>query len=164
MNGSDRDSAERVTSALLRASQVLVAIATRSLDDLEDEVTLPQYRALVVLATRGPLNLTELAAGVGVHASTASRMCNRLVALGLVRRERSAASGREITLVLTESSHRVIQRVLERRRNEMRRVVENVPPAQQASIVEALTTFSNAADEPAVEPWTWGWPALPPAE
>ena len=39
---------------MLTASRVLVAIAARSLADVGEEVTLTQYRSLVVLASRGP--------------------------------------------------------------------------------------------------------------
>ena len=46
---------------MLRASRVLVAVAVRSLAAVDHDVTLPQYRALVVLASRGPQRPTELA-------------------------------------------------------------------------------------------------------
>ena len=43
-----------LTDALLTASRALVAVAARSLAAVDDDVTLPQYRALVVLAVAGP--------------------------------------------------------------------------------------------------------------
>ena len=43
-----------MVDAVLSASRVLVAIAARSLADAGEEVTLTQYRSLVVLASRGP--------------------------------------------------------------------------------------------------------------
>jgi hypothetical protein len=52
--------------AFLRASRVLVSIAARSLAGVTDKVTLPQYRALVVLAGRGPQNAGALAEILGV--------------------------------------------------------------------------------------------------
>jgi hypothetical protein len=45
----------------LAASRALVAVAARSLAAAGDEVTLPQYRALVVLAAQGPQGTAELA-------------------------------------------------------------------------------------------------------
>ena len=41
-----------VVDAVLNASRVLVAVAARSLGDVAEEVTLTQYRTLVVLASR----------------------------------------------------------------------------------------------------------------
>ena len=40
-----------VTDAVLRASRALVGVAARSLAEVEDTVILPQFRALVVLAS-----------------------------------------------------------------------------------------------------------------
>jgi hypothetical protein len=39
---------DAVIDAVISASRVLVAVAARSLSDIADEVTLPQYRTLVV--------------------------------------------------------------------------------------------------------------------
>ena len=44
---------EAVTDAVLTASRALVGVAARSLAVVDADVTLPQYRALVVLAARG---------------------------------------------------------------------------------------------------------------
>ncbi|MBS2539761.1 hypothetical protein KGQ20_44170 [Catenulispora sp. NF23] len=42
---------DRVTDAVLTASRLLVAVSARSLNEVEDSLTLPQFRALVVLAS-----------------------------------------------------------------------------------------------------------------
>ncbi|HYV60725.1 MAG TPA: MarR family transcriptional regulator, partial [Acidimicrobiia bacterium] len=74
--GRSADRTDEVTDAVLDASRALVAVAARSLAGVADDVTLPQYRALVVLATEGAQSLGELAAALGVHTSTATRMCD----------------------------------------------------------------------------------------
>ena len=56
---------ESVVDAVLNASRVLVAIAARSLADAGEDVTLTQYRSLVVLASRAA-ELAELADAVAV--------------------------------------------------------------------------------------------------
>ena len=66
-----------VTDAVLRASRALVGVAARSLAEVEDDVTLPQFRALVVLAA-GERQLGELAEALDVHPSSATRLCTRL--------------------------------------------------------------------------------------
>ena len=65
----------------MTASRVLVAIAARSLA-AAGEVTLPQYRALVVLASRGPQRAVDLAGVLGVNPSSATRLVDRLVRSG----------------------------------------------------------------------------------
>ena len=79
-----------LVDALLSASRAMVALAARSLADLDAEVTLPQFRALVVLASRGPQRVVDISAELGVNASTGTRMCDRLVRKTLIRRYRSS--------------------------------------------------------------------------
>src|SRR5690348_16146236 len=90
-----RPGRDDLVDALLSASRALVAIAARSLADLDADVTLPQYRALVVLASRGPQRVVDISAELNVNPSTATRMCDRLVQKKLVRRYRSTSDRRE---------------------------------------------------------------------
>ena len=54
-NPTNRRDVTEIVDAVLRASRVLVAVAARSLVGVDREVTVPQFRALVVLASRGAL-------------------------------------------------------------------------------------------------------------
>ena len=60
--------------AVLTASRSLIAVATRSLGAAAEETTIAQYRALVVLASRGPQRMAALASALGVAPSTAGRL------------------------------------------------------------------------------------------
>ena len=148
---------EEVVDAVLRASRVLVSVAARSLAAVDEDVTLPQFRALVVLASRGPQTVGALAAALGVHASTATRMCDRLVAKGFVDRDVLATNRREVHLELTRSGRRLVDAVTKRRRNEIARVIERVPRAQRDALIQALHAFGEAAEEPADSGWYLGW-------
>ena len=79
IDGEASGTTEGVVDSLMRASRALVAITARSLASVSDDVTLPQFRTLVVLAHGGPQTVTALAEHLGVHASTMTRMCTRLV-------------------------------------------------------------------------------------
>ncbi|HTW11869.1 MAG TPA: MarR family transcriptional regulator, partial [Solirubrobacteraceae bacterium] len=70
---------DMVVDAVLTASRTLVAVAEQSLGAAAEETTLAQYRALVVLASRGSQRLVDLARALGVTPPTAGRMCDRLV-------------------------------------------------------------------------------------
>ena len=52
--------------AVLTASRSLIAVATRSLGAAAEETTIVQYRALVVLASRGPQRMVDLAGALDV--------------------------------------------------------------------------------------------------
>jgi hypothetical protein len=71
---------------LVAASRVFVALSVQSLAEVDEVVTLVQLRALVVLTSQGPANLSTLAEALGVHASNASRTCEALVSMGLLDR------------------------------------------------------------------------------
>jgi hypothetical protein len=55
---------------LLSMSRVLVAVSARSLVNLEVEVTLAQYRTLVLLVSRGPQRSVDVARELGIAPST----------------------------------------------------------------------------------------------
>ena len=59
---------ERAVEAVLTASRAMIAVATRSLGAAAEETTIAQYRALVVLASRGPQRMVDLAGRAGRRA------------------------------------------------------------------------------------------------
>ena len=154
---SERD---ELIAALVVASQALAAVAARSLDDLDERITLPQFRALVILGTSGPRRIAALATEVGIHRSSAQRLCERLTDAGLLQRAASS-SGREVTVDLTASGRSLVDTVLHRRQAEIGRVVDAMTPGQRAGIIDALTAFSAAAGIPPTrvpeQTWSWGW-------
>ncbi|MDA8322047.1 MAG: MarR family winged helix-turn-helix transcriptional regulator [Actinomycetota bacterium] len=136
-----------VVEAVLGASRVLVAIAARSLADLAEEVTVPQYRALVVLASQGPQRVLSLAEALAVTPSTATRMCDRLVRKGLLRRRASRTDRREVRLTLTPAGQSLVDQVTRRRRAEISRILAKIPRADQETIVEMFDKLADAAGE-----------------
>lgn len=138
---------ESATDLLVTASRALVAIAAKSLAQVEDQVTLPQYRALVVLASRGRLRPVDLADTLDVSPSTATRMCDRLVGKELVERVHSDSDRREVELRLSSDGRALINEVTARRRRDVRRVLAKMTGRQQSQLIEALQAFNAAAGE-----------------
>ena len=152
--GSELD---EVTDAVLTASRVLVSVAARSLAGAEEEVSLAQYRVLVVLASRGPQRLADLAEALAVQPSTATRMCDRLVRKGLVRRHRASSDRREIRLALTTPGRHLVDGVTARRRAEIARLIAAVEPDERQALVGALRALADAAGEVPEPDWALGW-------
>jgi DNA-binding MarR family transcriptional regulator len=148
---------DSVVDAVLSASRVLVAVAARSLSDVAEEVTLTQYRTLVVLASRGPQNLAGLAEAVGVTPATATRMCDRLVRKDLVRRRTERDDRRQLRVALTAKGRSLVDAVTDRRRREIELIMKDIPTEEQAVLVQALSRFTAAAGEVAEQDWTMGW-------
>ncbi|CAG7606809.1 MarR family winged helix-turn-helix transcriptional regulator [Actinacidiphila bryophytorum] len=158
-SGSEND-AEAMVSALLTASRLLVAVSARSLASVEDALTLPQFRMLVALHTRGPLSLSMLAAELDVQPSTAMRMIDRLVAAEMVTRSASPTDRRTSSISLTAKGRSTVLQATERRRAEIARIVDAMSPTQRHDLIKALRAFTDAGSEPSVRsapPHHLGW-------
>lgn len=147
---------ESVVDALLVASRALVAIAARSLAEAGD-VTLPQYRMLVVLATRGPQRPADLADALAVNRSTASRMCDRLLTKRLIRRTRLSSDRRVLRISLTTDGARLVAKVMRKRRTDLATAIRGLTAEQRGAVVVGLSTFAEALGEPRVPEDHWGW-------
>ncbi len=146
-----------MVDAVLSASRVLVAVAARSLAGLDEEVTLTQYRSLVVLASRGPQTVAALADALGVTPPTASRLCERLVRKGLVRRRTDRHDRRQVRVALTAAGRRLVDVVTARRRQEISDLLQAVPPDARRSVVAGLQLLADAGGEVPEQDWSTGW-------
>ena len=152
------DDPEQLVTALLAASRLLVAIAAKSLAAVEDTLTLPQYRLLVVLDSRGPSNLAGLAEALEVNPSTALRMVERLTTAGMVEKATNPTRRRQVQLRLTGAGWQTVREVTEARRAEFSRIVAAMPAEQRIQLVAMLTAFTEAGGEPAEHlPVLPGW-------
>ncbi len=152
---------EAVVDAVLAASRTLIAVATKSLGAAAEETTIAQYRALVVLASRGPQRMVDLAGALEVAPSTAGRMCDRLVRKALIRRHRARADRRAVLVSLTAAGRQVVDSATARRRELLAGILEHLPAGQQRAVADALSIFAAAAGEIPDSQWP-PQPAEPP--
>lgn len=142
------DEVDAITEAVLTASRLLVGISARSVAAVAGPITLPQFRLLVALGSRGPLKLVSLAEMLGVNPSTATRTVDRLVTAGWAERKSNPDSRREVTVGLTSAGRDLVDRVTDYRRSEIAAIVERIPHEDRAGLVQALQAFTEAGDEP----------------
>ncbi len=152
---AESDPGDDLVDALLSASRALVAVAARSVASVEG-VTLPQFRALVVLSNRS-VTVSELATALAVHPTTATRLCDRLVRKRLVRRVQGRVDRRETELHLAPAGRRLVTTVTERRRRDLASIAERIPAAATAGTIEALSAFADAADDLRLPADVFGW-------
>ena len=146
-----------MVDAVLTASRVLVGISARSLAAIEVDVTLPQYRALVVLAERGEQKVSSLAVALDIHPSTATRLCDRLASKNLIYRAESPTSRREIAVGLSPDGSALVGSVTKQRRAEIARIVQRMPASTRPDLLVALAEFADAAGEMPDDAWKLGW-------
>jgi DNA-binding MarR family transcriptional regulator len=141
------------------ASRALVSVAARSLSALEPDVTLQQYRALVLLSSRGEQKVSALASALGIHPSSATRLCDRLLAKGLIDRATAPGNRREVSLTLSPDGRALVNAVTRSRRRELRRIVGRIDPTTRRRLIDAFEAFATAAGEVPDDAWKLGWTA-----
>jgi DNA-binding MarR family transcriptional regulator len=148
--GTEDDLAE-AASAVLAASRALLGVAVASMTPVLDRVSLPQYRALVILAAAGPTRIGALARRLGVHQSTFTRTTDRMVHSGLVRRQENPTNRREVIVEATPLGLELVRRVGDNRLHEIERILREMRPSDRAVVLAGAIAFARAAGEPPVE-------------
>jgi DNA-binding MarR family transcriptional regulator len=138
--------------AVMRVTRALVGITAASIADLDDRVTVPQLRVMMMIATRGEMNLATVAAGLGVGAPNASRICDRLLKAGMVDRREDPGDRRHIALTVTPQGRALLERMNRHRRNAIRRALGTMTTRDRNQLVAALEVFADAVGEPLDEP------------
>lgn len=141
--------ADAVADAVLTASRLLVSLSARSIAEVDDAITIAQFRVLVLLRSRGSMNQATLAGLLAVQPSTATRMVDRLVNAELV--QRVPRTRREVTIELTERGERTVDQVTRGRRRQIASVIDRMTPLAQTDLVAALNAFAEAGEEPTVD-------------
>ena len=130
---------------LLVATRTINAIIVRSLAAVDASLSMPQLRVMVILSHHEPASLSEVAAELGIDPSSASRTCDQLVKRGLVEREPAANDRRRLSLRLSSSGRRLLQRVMSRRAKLLAEIVAAMPDAEQHAFMAAMDTFNQAS-------------------
>ncbi len=141
------DGGADITASVLAANRVFVAIASRALVGQRPEVTLAQWRTLVLLDMHGSVTMGQLAAALGVVPSTATRMCDRLVRKRLVQRTTDPTNRRQVSVSLLPAGRHLVTTTVERRRQDLSRLLATLSPEDRARLDAAFKTFVRAANE-----------------
>jgi DNA-binding MarR family transcriptional regulator len=143
--------ADAVADAVVTASRLLIGVSANSIAAVDETITIPQFRLLVVLRTRGAMKQSVLAERLGVQPSTVNRMVERLLVAGLVDRQTNPESRREVVLDLTGPGQRTVTRVTQQRRREIARIVSRMPVELRGALIEALDAFTDAGGSAPVD-------------
>ncbi len=142
---------EAATEVLMAASRLMTAVVARTMGAVDESVSVPQLRVMVMLSRAAPMNLTAVAQGLGVNASNASRTIDKLVTSGLVARDADPVDRRQVSLALTASGLQLVQSLMAARRAILDEIVGQLKPVEQRRLTQALGAFL-AADESGPNP------------
>lgn len=109
-------------------------------------VSASQLKVLYCLERDDGMNLRTLGQTLGSAASSVSRLCDRLQALGFLERTPSPVSRRELELHLTRQGRDYLQDLRRRREEALTATVAAMPPKARAALTEGLRSFQDAAE------------------
>lgn len=138
---------DREIDAFQAATRDLIGIAMRSLDTLESEVTLPQFRLLLGLSDLGCAPSSRVADALGLNASSVTRLADRLHLSGHLTRGADQRSRSVVTLELTPLGTAAVAKVLEWRRCELHRILGSLDPETRSDTVTGLERFHHIIGE-----------------
>jgi len=142
--------------SVMAASRVLVAVAAESVAAVEEAVTLPQLRVLVMASADQPLSGAAVAAALGVHASNATRTVDKLVAAGYLDRAEDPDDRRLVRLTLTPTGRALVAAVNDHRRDAISRVLDAMDAPAREQLATSMRTFASAAGELTHDPVSAG--------
>ncbi|MFF5294543.1 MarR family winged helix-turn-helix transcriptional regulator [Paractinoplanes globisporus] len=135
-----------VAAAVESAVESLVSVLDSARAAHTPTVPPAQLRVLTIIASNRHTNMSRLAEALDVVPSSASRLCDRLEAAGLLRRVPDPRDRREVRLMLTSSARRLLDQIRERRRLALAQVLDRMPAAHRDELLRALTSFAEAAE------------------
>jgi DNA-binding MarR family transcriptional regulator len=137
--------------AFEEATRDLIGLALRSVEGVE--VSLPQFRLLLVLEQSGRSSSTQCAQALGVAGSSITRLADRLHASGHLVRATDPDNRSVVTLELTDAGRAVVERVTSRRRQALGDALDRLEPDERAACATVLAKLHRVwVEEGAPEP------------
>jgi len=134
-------------AAIDAAAQALLFTFEMAREQVTPRLSASQLNALLAVERAEGVNLGGLAAELGMLLSSASRLCDRLVASGMVERVPGRVDRREIALYLTPSSRALLAELSRVRRLAVAAVLEKMSASGRAALLRGLTEFAAATEE-----------------
>ncbi|WP_378732199.1 MarR family winged helix-turn-helix transcriptional regulator [Nocardia brasiliensis] len=136
-----------LAASVEQAAARLVMLWGRAQQAAATRVSPSQLQALAIVQQHGQINLNGLAAELDAMPSSASRLCDRLQAAGLLARTASLANRREVMLALTRDGHRLLTEVSTTRQRELAQVLQGMSAAGREALLVGLAEFTASAEQ-----------------
>lgn len=134
-----------IAAAVDSAAGSLLDVWMSARERAAGQLSSAQLRALMVVEQCDGVNLRGLAAAMGILLSSASRLCDRLVAAGVLEREPGRVDRREIALHLTAAGRNLLDELRAERRSLISAVLTRMSPAGRQSLLRGLQEFDAVA-------------------
>ncbi|MFC0031782.1 MarR family winged helix-turn-helix transcriptional regulator [Micromonospora chaiyaphumensis] len=148
-----------MAAALDEAAGTLLAVWEAARERTTSRLSGAQLRAVMVVEQHDGINLRRLATLTDMLLSSASRLCDRLVAAGMLEREPGRYDRREIALHLTPAATRLLAELRADRRHRLDDILAGMSAEGRVALVRGMREFDEVArrGEAATAE---GWPVL----
>ena len=134
---------DRVMVALDAFQREIAALHAPELTELT--LTLAQVKAIYLVASTGPMRMSDLAAQMGTAASTASGLVDRLVQMGLLDRSEDPANRRQVLVRATPAALDQLQAMNELNRDRLRQLLGRLNDPNDIETIERAFVLMTAA-------------------
>ncbi|KAA0940595.1 MarR family transcriptional regulator [Streptomyces apricus] len=135
---------DALAEQVLDAVEGLVMLWFSAAEDSIPRMSTRQLLALQTVHRLPELNLTTLAEHLGIALPTASRLCDRLEAAGLLQRTVQPFNRREVQLLVTQQGRRLLADVTARRTSRLTGVLDAMAQGERDSLRHGLHAFHRA--------------------
>ncbi len=147
----------QLEGVFVAASRAMVAIAAKSFASVENQVTLNQYRVLIILLSEGSAPPSVLSKRMGLKPYIITRLCDHLLQNRLIVRKSSELDRRKIELSVTPQGKKLVSKVINSRRKILKELAEFIPMDKRSSVSDAFRYFteisSNVFEEKFLNLW-----------
>jgi len=139
--------ASAAAAAVADTAELLEILFEGTRDTSARPLSTSQVRAVVALDRHGEMNLRTLADVLGSTPPLASRLCDRLEAVGFLERRPSSTSGRELALRLSARGNAYLQDLRARRRQRLHSLLAGLSQEERTALTTGLRALHAAAEQ-----------------
>lgn len=132
-----------MAAALDAVAGSLLGIWESAREGTASRVSGAQLRAVMVVEQSDGINLRRLATQLDMLLSSASRLCDRLVAAGMLEREPGRFDRREIALHLTPEARRLLAELRADRQEQLGAVLAGMSPEGRDALLRGMREFDE---------------------
>ncbi|TDC64540.1 MarR family transcriptional regulator [Micromonospora sp. KC207] len=134
-----------MAAALDAAAGTLLTVFEAARERTTSRLSGAQLRAVMVVEQHDGINLRRLATLLDMLLSSASRLCDRLVAAGMLEREPGRSDRREISLHLTQEAEKLLAELRADRRQRLAAILSGMTPEGRQALLGGLQAFDEVA-------------------
>jgi DNA-binding MarR family transcriptional regulator len=134
-----------MAAALDAAAGTLLSVFEAARESTTSRLSGAQLRAVMAVEQHDGINLRRLATLLDMLLSSASRLCDRLVAAGMLEREPGRFDRRVISLHLTPEAEQLLAELRADRQQRLAEVLPGMTPEGRRALLAGIREFAEAA-------------------